>query len=73
MSFLPRGCLPVRRQENMMFKAETLGEWFAVDPGREADLRAISRRAGTASRRPVGAAGDRTIGAVAGMGERGAW
>jgi hypothetical protein len=58
----------------MMFKVETprLEEWFAVDPGREADLRAVARRAETAGRRPVSAAGDRTIGAVVRMGERGA-
>ena len=58
-----------------MFTVETLRlkEWFAVDPGREADLRAVARRAGTAGRRPVGAVGDRTIGAVVRMGERGAW
>jgi hypothetical protein len=58
----------------MMFRVETstLEEWFAVDPGREADLRAVAGRAGTAGRRPVGAADDRTIGAVVRMGERGA-
>jgi len=57
-----------------MFNVETsrLEEWFAVEPGREADLRAVARRAGTAGRRPVGAAGDRTIGAVIRMAERGA-
>ena len=33
-----------------MFKVETsrLEECFAVDPGRDADLRAVERRAGTA-------------------------
>jgi hypothetical protein len=58
----------------MMFKVEAsrLEEWFAVDPGREADLRAVERRAGTAGRRPVGAVGDRTIRAVIRTGERGA-
>ena len=57
-----------------MVKMETsrLDEWFAVEPGREADLRAVARRAGTAGRRPVGAAGDRTIGSVVRMDERGA-
>jgi len=57
-----------------MFKVETsrLEERFGVDPGREADRRAVARRAGTAGRRPVGAAGDRTIGAVVRMDERGA-
>jgi hypothetical protein len=74
MSFLPRACLPVRRQENMMLTVETLRleEWFAVDPSREAGLRAVAPRAGTVGRWPVGAAGDRTIGAVVRMGERGA-
>ena len=53
-----------------MFKVET--STLAADPGGEADLRAVARRAGTAGHRPVGAAGDRTIGAVVRMGERGA-
>jgi len=56
MSFLSRGCLPLRRQENMMFKVATsmLKEHFA-------DLSA-------AVHRPAGAAGDCTIR----TGERGA-
>jgi hypothetical protein len=57
-----------------MFRVETsrLEEWLAVDPGREADLGAVARRPRTAGRRPVGAAGDRTIGAVVRMDEQGA-
>jgi hypothetical protein len=33
----------------MMFKVETstLEEYFAADPGRDADLRAVERRSGT--------------------------
>jgi hypothetical protein len=54
----------------MMFKVETstLEEYVAADRGREADLRAVERRAGTAGHRPAGAVGDRTIR----TGERGA-
>jgi hypothetical protein len=54
----------------MMFKVETstLEEYVAADPGREADLRAVERRAGTAGHRPAGAVGDCTIR----TGERGA-
>jgi hypothetical protein len=54
----------------MMFKVETpaLGEYFAADPGRDAGLRAVERRAGTAVHRPAGAVGDCTIR----TGERGA-
>jgi hypothetical protein len=54
----------------MMFKIETSrpGEYFAADPGRDADLRAGERRAGTAVHRPAGAVGDGTIR----TGERGA-
>ena len=57
-----------------MFKVETSapGEYFAVDPGRDAVLRAGGRRAGTAVRRPTGAVGDGTIRAVIRTGERGA-
>jgi hypothetical protein len=53
MSFLPRGCLPLRWQEDMMFKVETstLEEYFAADPGRDADLRAVERRSGTMDER----------------------
>jgi hypothetical protein len=37
----------------MMFKVETsrLGEYFAADPGRDADLRAVERRSGTTDER----------------------
>jgi len=58
----------------MMFKVETStpGEYFAADPGRDADLRAVERRAGTAVHRPAGAGGDCTIRAVIRTGERGA-
>ncbi len=57
-----------------MFKVETStpGEYFAADPGRDADPRAVERRAGTAVQRPAGAAGDGTIRAVIRTGERGA-
>ncbi len=57
-----------------MFKVETstLEECFAADPGREADLRAVGRRAGTAGHRRVGAVGDGTIRPVIRTGERGA-
>jgi hypothetical protein len=53
-----------------MVKAETsaLGEYSAAHPGRDAELRAGGRRAGTAGRRPAGAVGD---GAIR-TGERGA-
>ena len=36
-----------------MFKIETstLGEYFAADPGRDAGLRAVKRRSGTADER----------------------
>ena len=56
-----------------MFKVETstLEEYFAADPGREADLRAVERRAGTAGHRPAGAVGDDTIPPVIRTGERG--
>jgi hypothetical protein len=58
----------------MMFKVEasTLEEYFAADPGREVDLRAVGRRAGTAGHRPACAAGDGTIRTVIRTGERGA-
>jgi hypothetical protein len=62
----------------MMFKVETstLEEYFAAHPGRDADLRAIERRAGTAGHRPAGAVGASTIQAVIATvirtGERGA-
>jgi hypothetical protein len=53
-----------------MFKVDTsmLAEYFAADPGRDADLRAVERRAGTAGHRPAGAVCDCTIR----TGERGA-
>jgi len=50
----------------------TLEGCFAADPGGEAGLRAVERRAGIAGHRPAGAAGDRTIVAVIRTGERGA-
>jgi hypothetical protein len=58
----------------MMFKVQTstLEEYDAADPGREADVRAVERRAGTAGHRPAGAVGDCTIRAVIRTGERGA-
>jgi hypothetical protein len=58
----------------MMFKVETSapGEYFAADPGRDADWRAGERRAGTAVHRPASAVGDGTIRAVIRTGERGA-
>ena len=36
-----------------MFKADTpaLGEYFTADPGRDAGLRAVERRSGTADER----------------------
>ena len=43
-------------------------EYLAADPGRDAGLRAVERRAGTAVPRPAGAVGDCTIR----TGERGA-
>ena len=54
-----------------MFRVETstFEEHFAADPGVDADLCAVERRAGTAGHRPAGAVGDGTIR----MGERGAW
>ena len=57
-----------------MFKADTStpGECFTADPGRDAGLRAVERRAGTAVPRPAGAVGDCTIRAVIRTGERGA-
>ena len=56
-----------------MFKVETstLEGCFAAAPGREADLRAVERRAGTAGHRPAGAVGDGTIPPVIRTGERG--
>jgi hypothetical protein len=58
----------------MMFKVETstLEKCFAADPGRDASLRAVERRAGTAVHRPAGAVGDGTIRTVIRTGERGA-
>jgi hypothetical protein len=58
----------------MMFTVETwtLEEYVAADPGRQADLRAVERRAGTAGHRPPGAVGDGTIQPVIRTGERGA-
>lgn len=57
-----------------MFEVETsaLGERFAADPGRDAVLRVVERRAGTAVHRRAGAVGDGTIRAVIRTGERGA-
>ena len=54
-----------------MVETSTLGGCFAVDPGREADLHAVDRRAGTAGHRPAGAVGDDTIPPVIWTGERG--
>ena len=53
-----------------MVKADTsaLGERFTADPGRDAGLRTVERRVGTAVPRPAGAVGDYTIR----TGERGA-
>ena len=45
----------------VMAETSTLGEYFAADPGRDADLRAVERRAGTAVHRSAGAVGDGTI------------
>jgi hypothetical protein len=58
----------------MMFTVETstLEGCVAADPGREADVRVVDRRAGTAGRRPAGAVGDGTIRPVIRTGERGA-
>ena len=55
-----------------MVKAEasTFEGCFAADPGREADLRAIEWRAGTAGHRPAGAVGEATIPPVIRTGER---
>ena len=50
----------------------TLEACLAADPGREADLRAVERRAGTAGHRPAGAVGDGTIPPVIRTAERGA-
>ena len=57
-----------------MFKVETStpGECFAADPGRDAVLRVVERRAGTVVHRPAGAVGDCTIRAVIRTGERAA-
>ncbi len=46
-----------------MLKVETStpGEYFAADPGRDAVLGAVERRAGTAVHLPAGAVGDGTI------------
>ena len=52
-------------------ETSTLEEYVEADPGRDADLRAVARRAGTAGHRPAGAVGDRTIRAVIRTGERG--
>ena len=56
----------------VMAETSTLGEYFAADPGREADLSAVERGAGTAGHRPAGAVGDGTIQPVIRTGERGA-
>ena len=57
-----------------MVKVETSvrGECFAADPGGDAVLRAVGRRAGTVVHRPAGSVGDGTIRAVIRTGERGA-
>jgi hypothetical protein len=57
----------------MMCKVETstLEGCFAADPGNEADLRAVERRAGTAGHRPAGAVGDGTIQPMIRTGDRG--
>ena len=52
-------------------KSSMLEEYAAAAPGGEADLRAFGRQAGTAARRPAGAADDRTIGDVIRTGKRG--
>ena len=46
-----------------MLRAETsmFEEYLAADPGRDAGLRAVERRAGTAVHRPAGAVSDGTI------------
>jgi len=53
-------------------ETSTLEGSFAANPGREADLRAVERRAGTAGHRSVAAVGDGTIQHVIRTGERGA-
>ena len=57
-----------------MFKVETstLEGCFAADPGREAYLRAVERRAGTTGHRPAGAVGDGRFQPVIRTGGRGA-
>ena len=57
-----------------MFKVETStpGAYFAADPGRDAVLRVVERRAGTVVHRPAGSVGDCTIRAVIRTGERAA-
>jgi hypothetical protein len=57
----------------MMVKADTstLGERFTADHGRDAGLRAVERRAGTAGHRPAGAVGDGTIQPMIRTGDRG--
>ena len=69
MTFLPRGGLPLRRQEDMMAKVETstLEGCFAADPGRGA-----GPRSGSAGHRSAGAPGDGTIRPMIRTGERGA-
>ena len=56
-----------------MLKVETstLEGCCAAGPGREADLRAVERRAGTAGHRRAGAVGDGTIRPMIRTGERG--
>jgi hypothetical protein len=53
-------------------KTSAPGEFCAADPGRDAGLRAVERRAGTAVHRPAGAVGDGTIRTVIRTAERGA-
>jgi hypothetical protein len=50
----------------------TLEEYFAADPGRDADLRAVERRVGTGGHRPAGAVGEGTLRTVTRTGEWGA-
>ena len=70
MSFLPECVYLCDDKEDMMFKVEpsALEQYFAADPGGDAGLRAVERRAGTAVPRPAGTVGDCTIR----TGERGA-
>lgn len=57
-----------------MVKVETsaVEGYCAANLGRDADLRAVERRAGPAGNRPAGVVGDYMIRAVVRTGERGA-